>query len=252
MPIKWTESKAWMLIISSTLFGGCSMVLFTVFLFVGGFETVDLRLFFTKSLIFDGLLCMLFFIQHSVMVRPFFRTFLVKKLNPLYYGGVYAALSGVVLLALVLLWQKTDTVIYSLTSIPRIAVHGIFFLTALPCYLCFKALDSFDALGLNPVLKSMGRRANSIEKQDFVVKGPYKWVRHPIYTSCIIAIWACPVLSFDRLLFDILWTVWIIMGSHFEESDLLARFGEPYRLYQLRVPMLIPRVFGSRRQPGLY
>ena len=44
----------------------------------------------------------------------------------------------------------------------------------------------------------------------------------------------------DRLLFNFLWTVWIVIGSYLEEIDLIAEFGDAYRDYQKRVPMLVP------------
>ncbi len=75
----------------------------------------------------------------------------------------------------------------------------------------------------------------------FVVKGPYRWVRHPLYLFMILMIWACPDLTADRLLFNGLWTVWIVIGSILEERDLMLEFGDVYREYQQRVPMFIPR-----------
>jgi len=56
----------------------------------------------------------------------------------------------------------------------------------------------------------------------------------------ILMIWSCPDLTADRLLFNLLWTVWIVIGSYFEESDLIIEFGDAYREYQKRVPMLVP------------
>jgi protein-S-isoprenylcysteine O-methyltransferase Ste14 len=77
----------------------------------------------------------------------------------------------------------------------------------------------------------------------FVVRGPYRWVRHPLYLFMILMIWSCPDLTSDRLLFNGLWTVWIAIGSIFEERDLVSEFGNAYREYQRKVPMLIPRHF---------
>lgn len=49
-----------------------------------------------------------------------------------------------------------------------------------------------------------------------------------------------PSTCSDRLLFNVLWTSWIILGSYLEERDLVAEFGERYRAYQQTVPMLLP------------
>jgi protein-S-isoprenylcysteine O-methyltransferase Ste14 len=78
------------------------------------------------------------------------------------------------------------------------------------------------------------------------VRGPYRWVRHPLYLLVLIMIWSCPDLTLDRLLFNILWTVWIYIGALLEERDLVADFGDAYRHYQQKVPMLIPfRIYPS-------
>ena len=73
-----------------------------------------------------------------------------------------------------------------------------------------------------------------------VVRGLYRWVRHPLYLAMLMMIWSYPDLTADRLLFNVLFTGWIIVGTVLEERDLVENFGDDYRNYQRRVPMLIP------------
>jgi protein-S-isoprenylcysteine O-methyltransferase Ste14 len=73
-----------------------------------------------------------------------------------------------------------------------------------------------------------------------VVQGAYRWVRHPLYLVVLLMIWSYPVLTVDRLLFNLLWTIWIVVGAVLEERDLVADFGDDYREYQRKVPMLVP------------
>lgn len=56
----------------------------------------------------------------------------------------------------------------------------------------------------------------------------------------IVLFWSCPLLTADRLLFNILWPIWVVIGTILEERDLADDFGEPYRDYQATVPMLVP------------
>jgi protein-S-isoprenylcysteine O-methyltransferase Ste14 len=65
-------------------------------------------------------------------------------------------------------------------------------------------------------------------------------VRHPLYFSILLLFWCYPDLTLDRLLFDILWTAWICVGTMWEETDLTNEFGDAYRQYRRTVPMLIP------------
>jgi protein-S-isoprenylcysteine O-methyltransferase Ste14 len=53
-------------------------------------------------------------------------------------------------------------------------------------------------------------------------------------------IWTQVSLTTDRLLFNGLWTAWIIIGTFLEERDLIVSFGDAYKNYQRNVPMLIP------------
>jgi len=68
-------------------------------------------------------------------------------------------------------------------------------------------------------------------------------VRHPAYLTTLIFIWSQPDLTASRLLLNLLFTAWIIIGTIVEERDLVALYGEDYRTYQRSVPMLIPFKF---------
>lgn len=61
-----------------------------------------------------------------------------------------------------------------------------------------------------------------------------------MYLTTLLMIWSYPDLTADRLVFNLLFTGWIIVGSVLEERDLVADYGDDYRNYQRRVPMLIP------------
>ncbi len=101
-----------------------------------------------------------------------------------------------------------------------------------------RALPSFDPFGVRPVIASLRRR--ELKELPLAVRGPYRWVRHPLYTCILLLLWCFPDLSADRLLFNVVLTIWVVLGSVLEERDLVSRFGEQYREYRRDVPMLIP------------
>jgi methanethiol S-methyltransferase len=189
-------------------------------------------------LAWNCLLSVIFFIQHSGMVRRRFRDRLANVIPPLYQGALYTIVSGVVLTALIVLWQESSTSLYELHGPPRWLVCGLFFLTIAGCFWTMFSLRAFDTFGLDPIKAELsGKR---IRPQQFVVRGPYRWVRHPLYLLVILMIWSGPHLTADRLLFNVLWTAWICVGAGLEEVDLVSDLGEQYRDYQRKVPMLIP------------
>jgi hypothetical protein len=53
-------------------------------------------------------------------------------------------------------------------------------------------------------------------------------------------IWSNPELTLDRLLFNLIFTIWVIIAILLEERDLVSAYGDAYRSYQSKVPMLIP------------
>lgn len=70
--------------------------------------------------------------------------------------------------------------------------------------------------------------------------GLYRWVRHPLYSAGLVFIWLTPVMTFNRLALYLGATLYILIGVYFEERKLLRQFGQAYREYQARTPMLIP------------
>ena len=74
--------------------------------------------------------------------------------------------------------------------------------------------------------------------------GLHGYVRHPLYLSTFLFIWALwvvyPYLSL--LVADVVITLYTLIALRFEEQKLLAEFGEEYRVYQQEVPMILPRI----------
>jgi len=117
----------------------------------------------------------------------------------------------------------------------------LFFLCMAGFYWGVRSLGSFDPLGIKIIKRRLYNREQ--KTLPLAVRGAYRWVRHPLYFFMIIMIWSFPVLTSDRLLFNIMWTIWIVIGTILEELDLVAEFGEGYHEYQKKVPMIIPSKF---------
>ncbi len=231
------KCAAYIMIGLARILGGMSLLLFLIFLFHGPLNLLNLHLAETGVLWFDAGLSLLFFIQHSGMVRKPFRRWLGRVIPEEYAGVVYAIVSGIILTLVILLWQTTPTVITT-SGLVRWVFRAAFLLPLLGFYWGVKALRFFDPFGLAPLFNLL--RGTNPTPLPLTVAGPYRWVRHPLYLFMIVMFWCYPDLTRDRLLFNVLWTVWIVIGSHLEEIDLVAEFGDAYREYQKRAPMLVP------------
>jgi protein-S-isoprenylcysteine O-methyltransferase Ste14 len=229
---------AYLTVTAAQVMGGASLLLLGVFLFRGPFHFVDLHLSTPAALLLDGFLCLAFCVQHSGMVRQSFRQRLEVVVPRHYHGAVYAITSGGMLLALLILWQGAAPNLLSLDGAGRWLVRGLAVAAIFGFIWGVRALDSFDTFGVRPVMAKL--RGKELRDLPLTIRGPYKWVRHPLYTCVLLLLWSSPDVSADRLLLNIIWTVWVVLGTVLEERDLVSRFGKSYIKYQRDVPMLIP------------
>ena len=229
---------AYLTIALAILLVGGSLLLLAIFLVLGSFTLLNFGLSIQAALVLDGLLCLAFFMQHSGMVRRSFQRRVDAVASRHYRSAIYAISSGLVLLALLLLWQRTEPVVISIQGPWRWCMHGALLASLAGFLWGVRSLGAFDALGIQPVLDQVGNRQS--QTMPLAVRGAYRWVRHPLYTSSLLLIWSQPDLTYDRILFNVFWTLWIIIGTVLEERDLLANFGEAYAAYKRKVPMLIP------------
>ena len=84
-------------------------------------------------------------------------------------------------------------------------------------------------------------------KQDHSIdpQGPYRFVRHPIYTGLLLAIFGSGVIALGEwrgLLALALVTAAFLRKIQIEERFLREQFGDAYQRYRREVPALIPGV----------
>ena len=218
--------------------GGASLLAFVVFVLNGPVRVVRLASTPASALLLDGLLCGAFFVQHSGMVRRSFQDRIARFVPRPYVPAIYAIASGLALGVLLVAWQPTGLVIASAGGPFRWAVRSLAVVAVVVFVAGVRALRYFDPFGVRPIeAMSSGRRPRQVP---LTIRGPYRWVRHPLYSAMLLLIWSYPELTADRLLFNVAWTTWIVVGTILEERDLVWAFGAEYRRYQRRVPMLVP------------
>ncbi len=226
------------------LLGGGALVLFVV----GPRGYLDLGLGDAGALVWDGALCLAFFLQHSIMIRRPVKARLARRVPAHRLGALFAIGSGAMLAAMLLLWQRTAARIVSVEGPLRwmgwlgvaLALAGFWWGVA--------SLRHFDTFGVGAIRRH--RRGRPEHPPTLVVRGAYRWVRHPLYLCMLVLIWSSLDLTADRLLFDVLWTAWIAVGTVLEERDLVADMGPAYVEYQRRVPMLLPWRRPARESAG--
>ena len=101
---------------------------------------------------------------------------------------------------------------------------------------------------LYAVLVTIGNNISPTEatraNHQLITSGPYRWIRHPLYTfgalfflalSVLTTLWWPALLLLPALLA-------LIWRARFEEANLIARFGNDYRAYMQRTGRFLPKL----------
>ncbi len=98
---------------------------------------------------------------------------------------------------------------------------------------------TFQSLGTN-VSQTTGTRAGA----ELVTHGPYRWVRHPLYTTGLNLYLALGLMLESGLLLGlfVLAALWIPRRVAREEEYLISSYGDRYRDYQRTSGRFLPRI----------
>jgi len=125
---------------------------------------------------------------------------------------------------------------------PFLPQGGIFF------YLGYAVLVAGLSLGIwaRRVLgRNWSGRVTIKEEHELVTSGPYRWVRHPIYSGALlINIGSAIALGWiGALVAVVLFTGVFVRKIHLEERMLSGHFGDKYAEYRKHTSTLIPFLF---------
>jgi protein-S-isoprenylcysteine O-methyltransferase Ste14 len=193
----------------------------------------------SEAVIIDLLLLGLFAIQHSVMARQEFKQWWTQFVPASVERSTFVLFSSLILILIFWQWRAIPAVVWQVTNqgLAQV-VLGLSLVGWLIVLLGTFLINHFELFGLHQITNNL--KGRPMPAPQFRTPFFYKVVRHPIYVGFLIAFWATPMMTVGHLLFSVMTTGYIIIGTLLEERDLIAMFGDDYRRYRARVSMLIP------------
>lgn len=125
--------------------------------------------------------------------------------------------------------------------------------SSIPLPVGLRWLGAAVGLGALPlvywVVSSIGNNISETfltkEKHVLVTHGPYRWVRHPLYSTATIALVSLSILAANWFMLAMACVAFIGIAALViprEEAELIRRFGDEYREYVLRTGRFAPRL----------
>jgi methanethiol S-methyltransferase len=195
------------------------------------------------AVVIDVALLALFAVQHSVMARTAFKDWLARVVPPSAERSTYVLASNICLVVLVAAWHPITDDVWRVSAQPwRTLLTAVALAGWAIALLSTFLIDHFDLFGLRQVFARL--RGGQPVEHEFTTPLFYRVVRHPLYLGFLLAFWATPRMTVGHLLFAVATTGYILFAVNLEERDLIRLFGQQYRDYRRRVPLLIPGLGG--------
>jgi protein-S-isoprenylcysteine O-methyltransferase Ste14 len=192
-----------------------------------------------QAIIVNLVLMAIFAIQHSVMARKPFKEWLTQYIPKSIERSTYVLLASLALVLLFWQWRPLPAVVWQVDDWHvAMAISSLSLFGWLVLLSSSFLINHFELFGVHQVANNLVGR--DMPTMRFRTPFYYKFVRHPIYLGFVIAFWAAPTMTVGHLLFALVTTAYIFVGIALEEQDLIELFGDEYRRYKQRVPMLIP------------
>jgi len=190
--------------------------------------------FDASAIAVDALLFSVFAVHHSVFARESVKRRLTSVVPEPMLRSAYVWLASLLLITVCLAWRPIGGELYSAHGFAGYALTAVQVAGIVVIFQAVRVIDPLELAGIRP---HSGTEALQIV-------GPYRQVRHPIYSGWLLLTFGPAHMTGDRLIFAVISTVYLLIAMRFEERSLRMSFGRAYDEYKRRVRYrVVPYVY---------
>lgn len=182
----------------------------------------------------DLFLVTLFAAHHSVLARNRPKMWLARIVPAHLARSVYVWTASLLLVAVCLLWRRIGGDLYDAAGW-RAVLHAA--IQLLGVWIIARAVAGIDPLELAGI-----RTASA--SGGLQTAGPYRWVRHPLYSGWVLAVFGTSHMTGDRLAFAAVTSAYLVIAVPWEERSLRQSVGADYARYMREVKWrIVPFIY---------
>jgi methanethiol S-methyltransferase len=192
------------------------------------------------AVLWNTALFTLFALHHSAFARDAVRV-RVERAFPGRERSVYVWVASVVFIGVCSVWHAVPGVVWTADGWAAWVFYGARVAGIVLTLRAAAILDVWELAGTRPARHAPAATGG---EATFTRRGPYGWVRHPIYSGWFLIVFAVPTMTATQLVFAVVSSVYLLVGMVFEERSLVRAAPFAYEAYRRRVKWKVI--------PGLY
>jgi protein-S-isoprenylcysteine O-methyltransferase Ste14 len=192
------------------------------------------------AMVYNAVLLISWSTLHSLLARERIRAVIARITGPESVRAVYVIFSGVTLVFVLCLWQPLSGTLWAAQGAGYWILTAMFLACIGGAYYAGQFFDGSEFIGIRVFLRKLQDKPP--KEQRFSAEGPYAHCRHPMYLFFLASLWVGPTMTYGRLEFAAIGTLYVIIGTFLEERNLSEELGADYERYRANVPMWVPRL----------
>lgn len=188
--------------------------------------------------VWNVVLFSLFALHHTVFARERVRLWLAQALGRL-ERSFYVWVASLLFIAVCKLWLPLPGTLWEFNGIVRVVLLVVHVGGIVVSVYSASLIDVWDLAGIRQ-LDAVPQSQTS----EFKTRGPYGWVRHPIYLGWFLIVFGVGTMTMTRFVFALVSCAYILIAIPFEERSIRLASGGAYDRYMTQVRRkLIPGVY---------